>query len=175
MNRVVNMALGVVALAAAAGPAFSQTSASVTTTGTITVVSPLALTKATDLAFGSIVRPSAGSNTILINAASGTRSIQGGGNGALTSSASTRAAYSVQGEGGQSFSITIPSSLSMTRAGGGETLPVTLTASSASGALSGALGDAGAATFGVGGALSLDSNAVAGTYSGTFNVTIGYN
>ena len=174
MKRVLSMALSVAALAAAAGPAFSQTSASVTTTGTATVVSTLALTKTTDLAFGSIVRPSSGSNTISINSATGSRVLAGGGNAALASSTSTRAAYSVDGEGGQSFSITSPPTLSLTRAGGSETLPVTLSAST-TGSLSGATGDAGSATFGVGGSLLLDSTAVAGSYSGTFNVTVGYN
>ena len=173
MKRVLTLAFGVAALAVAAESAYAQ-SASVTTTGTATVVSPLTLTKSTDLAFGNIVRPSSGSNTITIDSASGNRTLLGGGNGALASSTSTRASYSVQGEGGQSFSITIPPSLSLTRSGGTETLPVTLSAST-SGALSGAVGDAGVASFGVGGSLQLDSTAVSGNYSGTFNVTIGYN
>ena len=63
----------------------------------------------------------------------------------------------------------------MTRSGGVETLPVVLSASALSGALSGSLGSTGAANFSIGGAFPLTSTTVPGDYTGTFNVTVGYN
>ncbi len=77
--------------------------------------------------------------------------------------------------GGVAFSVTVPAGFTMTRSGGIETLPVVLSASALSGALSGAVGSSGAANFSIGGALPLSSSTVPGDYTGTFNVTVGYN
>ena len=150
-------------------------SSTATATATASVIQPISVTKATDLSFGAFVRPATGANTIAINSATGTRSLTGGGNGALTASSTSRAAFTVGGEGAQTFSITVPPTVSITRAGGTETLPVTLSASGATGALSGTVGGDGTATFGVGGTLPLDSSVVGGSYSGAFDVTVGYN
>ena len=170
------LSLKIIAAAALglAGPAMAQSSTA-TATATASVIQPISVTKATDLSFGAFVRPATGANTIAINSATGTRSLTGGGNGALTASSTSRAAFTVGGEGAQTFSITVPPTVSITRAGGTETLPVTLSASGATGALSGTVGGDGTATFGVGGTLPLDSSVVGGSYSGAFDVTVGYN
>ncbi len=109
-----------------------------------------------------------------INETTGTRTITGG-DGVLLSGTSSRATYTVGGEGAQAFSITVPANFSMTRSGGAETIVVTLTASATSGTLSGALASSGTATFGVGGSMDLTSSTATGAYSGTFNVTVQYN
>jgi hypothetical protein len=163
------------AAGAVASQASAQSTATQSTTGTGTILQPLTLTKNTDLAFGSIVRPSAGSNTVTINQTTGARTLSGAGNAALVTSTTSRATYTVDGEGGQTFSISVPGSFNMTRVSGSETLAVTLTATAASGALSGSLGAAGTATFGVGGAFPLDNTTVAGSYTGTFNAVVAYN
>ena len=163
------------AFAGLAGEAWAQASATQSTTGTGTILQPLTLTKNTDLAFGTIVRASSGSNTVVVNETTGARTLTGGGNSALVTSTTSRATYTVNGEGAQTFSITVPASFNMTRSGGSETLAVTLVSTAASGTLSGSLGSAGSATFGVGGSFPLDNTAVAGSYSGTFNVTVAYN
>jgi hypothetical protein len=99
---------------------------------------------------------------------------------ALTSGshlAPTRAAFTVAGEGGQAYSITIPSTFNMTRSGGSETLTITLTSTATSGTLTGALGDSssGSSSFGVGGVMPVSSTTASGAYSGSFVTTVAYN
>lgn len=175
MTRLMKIAAAVVALSAFAAPAFAQNSATASTTGSVKIIQPLSLAKDTDLAFGSVVKPTTGSNTVAISASNGDRALSGGGDAALAPSTSGRATYTVTGEGGQTFSISAPSSFDMTRQGGSETLTVTLTKSAATGTLSGSLGSSGTATFGVGGSFAVASTTATGSYSGTFDVTVAYN
>lgn len=175
MSRLLKTALATVALAAIAAPAVAQSSATQSTSATVKIVQPITLTKDSDLAFGTVVRPTTGSNTVTISNASDTPALTGAGDAALATSTTSRAAFTVGGEGGQTFSITVPASVTMTRSGGAETLSVTLTKSASSGSLSGAIGSAGSATFNVGGALTVSSSTVSGNYSGSFNTTVAYN
>jgi hypothetical protein len=173
-----SLQLASIAVLSLASPALAQTPGSTATASanaTATVLQPISVAKSTDLAFGSFVRPATGANTIVIDPTSGARTLSGGGNASLATSTTSRAAFTVGGEGAQTFSITVPASVSMTRSGGTETLPVTLSASGPTGALSGAAGSSGTATFGVGGSLPLDNTVVGGSYSGAFDVTVGYN
>ena len=161
---------------AQAAQAQSPTTASTSATGSAAVVQPITLVKNTDLAFGSLVRPSLGANTVIVDPASGARTLTGTGDASLAGNQiASRATYSVAGEGGATFSVTIPSSFVMARVGGNETLPVSLTASALTGALSGSIGAGGSANFSIGGSLPLSSTTVSGDYTGTFNVTVGYN
>ena len=73
MNRLLKIILGAALTAALATPALAQSSATQSTTGTTRIIQPITLTKDTDLAFGSVVKPTAGSNTVLINATTGAR------------------------------------------------------------------------------------------------------
>lgn len=175
MSRLFKTALAAAAVSAVAAPALAQTSATQSTTATAKIVQPITLTKNSDLAFGTVVKPTSGTNTITINETSGTRTSGGGGDAALATSTTSRAAFSVGGEGGQAFSITVPSTATMTRSGGSETLTVNLTPTGTSGSLSGSLGSAGTATFGVGGNFDVGATTVSGSYSGSFNTTVAYN
>ena len=163
------------AVFAVAGEAAAQSSATQSTSGTGTIVQPLTLTKNNDLAFGSIVRPSSGTNTVVINETTGARALSGGGNAAAITSTTSRATYTVDGEGGQAYSVTVPANFTMTRGGGVETLLVTLVSTASSGTLSGSAGSAGSAAFGVGGSFPLTSTTATGAYAGSFNVTVAYN
>jgi hypothetical protein len=176
MNRTVTRALIGAAAASAAGvsatSAFAQASASQTTTGSATIFQPIALSKNTDLAFGIVVRPSSGAGTVTVSTA-GARSLSG--NGALLNDVSPSAAtFTVNGEGGQAFSINVPASFTMTGPSS-STLTVGLNASGATGTLSGALGGNGSATFSVGGSITVASTTTNGAYTGTFTTTVSYN
>ena len=173
MKKAVLAIVAIVSVTGAA-PAFAQATASQSTTGSATIIRPITLSKTSDIAFGKVVRPSTGTSTVAIDAASGTRSISGG-DGVLLSSTATRAAYSVGGEGGQSFSISVPSSFSMAHGGGGSAISVALTGTATSGTLSGSLGADGSSSFGVGGSFDVSSTTATGSYSGTFTVTVQYN
>ena len=176
MKHALKIALAAAALTAIAAPAMAQSSATQSTNATVKIVQPITLTKNSDLAFGTVVKPSSGTNTVTISNASDTPALTGAGDAALASGSTTsRAAFTVGGEGGQTFSITVPASVNMTRSGGSETLAVTLTASGATGTLSGSMGSAGSTTFTVGGAFTVASTTLSGNYSGAFNTTVAYN
>lgn len=176
MTRLMKIALCAAGAAlAVSAPAFAQSSATQSTTGTTKIIQPITLTKDTDLAFGSVVKPTTSSNIVAISASDGSRGLTGGGDAALAPSTSGRATYTVNGEGGQTFSISAPASFDMTRQGGSETITVTLTPSAASGTISGSLGSAGSSTFGVGGSFSVSSTTASGSYSGAFDATVAYN
>ena len=183
MIQARNILIGVAAAASlmgASSSAHAQASASQSTTSTVTIFRPITLTKNTDLSFGTVVRPIAGSGTVTISETDGARSLSGSGallnTGAPNTQASAgRATYTVNGEGGQSFSITVPPSFNMTRTGGSETITVVLTPTSTTGLLSNALGQAGTASFGVGGQIPIDSSTAGGAYSGAFTTTVAYN
>lgn len=168
-------ALGVLALTAIAAPALAQ-SASTTGQGSITVIRPLTITKNADLAFGTVVRPSTGAGTAVVSAA-GVRSVTGGVVGLSSGDTPQAAQFTVDGEGGQSVSVTIPATFSI--ANGSDTLTVTtsnnLTGSAAAQTLSNALGSAGSLVFKVGGSVPVASTAPTGLYSGTFTVSAAYN
>lgn len=163
------------AVSAFAGQALAQNSATQSTTGSSTILQPITISKTTDLAFGKVVRPASGSNSVVINETTGARTLSGGGNAQGVTSTTSRAEYSVAGEGGQTFSITVPGSFDMTRSGGSETLTVTLVSTATSGTLSGSLGGSGTAGFGVGGSFPVATTTTPGAYSGTFDVTVAYN
>lgn len=159
---------------AAAPAARAQGSAGEVAGATGTIFRPIVLNKDSDLAFGVIVKPHAGSGTVVIDAVTGARSVVGQG-GVISASSYGRASFTVEGEGGQAFAITVPDDMTMTRSGGSETITVDLTPSAVSGTLSSSLGDSGSATFGVGGEIPVSTATVAGDYAGSFLVTVAYN
>ncbi len=161
------------ALVAIGAPAFAQASASQSTSGTTKVLQAISIAKNSDLAFGTVVRPTTSSNTITINNTTGARTLTGAGDAVLVTSTSGRATYTVTGEGAQTFSISVPASFNMTS--GANTITVTPSASAATGTLSGTIGSSGTATFGVGGSFTIANTQATGSYTGTFSATVAYN
>jgi hypothetical protein len=177
LNTIRALLLGALASAAMGGQALAQASATQSTNATGTIFQPILLAKNSDLSFGTVVRPASGTGTVTIAAADGTRGITGAGALLNTgpNAAAGRAAYTVTGEGGQSFSITVPASFGMTRTGGAETILVTLTPTATTGLLSGVLGATGTMAFGVGGSIPISNTTASGAYTGSFNVVVAYN
>lgn len=149
-----------------------------TATGSFTaeVRRPISMARVTHLAFGSIFRPTAGSHTITIDALNGSRSISGDGNGALRSSSTSRAEFTVTGESGQTFSISsVPTTLTMNGPNGSiqanlvrsHTNPVSISG--------GGTSTPGTTTIGVGGNFTITSSTPLGAYTATFPITVTYN
>lgn len=176
-NVLIGALAGVASAISLGGIAHAQASASQATQSTVTVFRPITLTKNTDLSFGTVVRPATGSGTITISQTDGSRSLSG--SGALLSTGPNaspgRATYTVNGEGGQTFSISVPANFNMTRSGGSETITVVLTPTATTGTLSNALGQAGSSTFGVGGQIPINDTTASGAYTGSFTTTVAYN
>lgn len=148
-------------------------SGSASGTATASVFRAIAISRTTNLQFGTIVRPRSGSGTVTISAA-GIRSVTGTGTVALSAPAPTAATFSVTGEGGQAVTVAVPATITMTS--GANSLTVT-TLSTGSGvqALSSTLGNAGSLAVAVGGSFPITASTPTGAYSGTFSVTVQYN
>jgi len=172
----VSTALLALLAAAIAAPAFAQSSASTTGSGSVTVLRPVTITKNADLRFGTVVRPAAGSGTAVVSTAN-VRTVAGGVVGLSSGDTPQAAQFTVDGEGGQSLSVTIPATFNI--ANGGDTLVVTtsndLSGSAGAQTLSNTLGSAGSLVFRVGGSIPVASTTVTGLYTGTFSVTAAYN
>ena len=167
-------ALAVLALAlSVTGSAIAANNTTASATGT--VVTPLNITKASDLAFGSFAVSAAGSVTVTPG---GVRSV-GGGVTAIASTTSTAAKFDVVGTADMNYTLTLdaPTSLS---AGGGNTMPfaaVSDTSASAitSGTVAGGTLAGGGQSIYVGGVLTVAANQAPGAYTGTLTATVAYN
>jgi hypothetical protein len=128
------------------------------------------------MAFGTIVRPTSGAGTVVVTAEASTTRSTTGGAVALASTTATSAKFTLDGEGGQLVSVTIPADFDMTS--GANTLKVTTShdlTDAASVLLSGSLGSAGTKVFYVGGSIPIANNTATGAYTGSFTVSASYN
>ena len=156
-----------------AGVATSSQAASATATASGTVVTPITIAAAGNLAFGSFARGAGGSVTV---STSGVRATTGPIlMGTATSSA---ARFNITGTAAATYSITHSGStvLTNTTGTGGETMALAkfsdLTAGNAT---SGTLDAAGAQSLYVGGALTVAATQASGLYVGTVIATVEYN
>jgi spore coat protein U-like protein len=153
-------------LALCSGTVFGQTSASATASAEI--ITALKIEKDQDLDLGTIAPLSNGTSTFILKS-------DGAIDGASTAtdidiSDHTAASFTISGEGGEYFSLTIPTSVEL--AGTGNDMTLTLLHNLD--ATDNSLDSSGSATLTVGGSLALASNQAAGNYSGTINVSVAY-
>jgi hypothetical protein len=145
--------------------------ASSTSNATANVITAISINKTIDLDFGALA-PSTTGGSVLINATSGVRTSSGG----VTLSsidAGNRASFNVAGDSSATYAITLPATnVTLTRSGGTETMSVTNFASNPSG--TGQL-TAGQQVLYVGATLNVGANQAAGSYIGTFDVSVDYN
>ncbi|MHB1047194.1 MAG: DUF4402 domain-containing protein [Thermoanaerobaculia bacterium] len=161
-------ALAAIAMLVPAGSAMAQSSASASATATATIITPITLTNTTALQFGNVVA-STTAGTIVVSAA-GARSWTGGATGisGLTVSA---AAFTVGGGADRTFTISLPASTTITSGTNNMTVDTFTSSLGASSTLDGT----GAAALAVGGTLNVGASQAAGSYTGTFSVTVAYN
>ena len=180
MSKVYASAASIALVLCAPLGALAGTSDSTTGDLTGTIIRPILVTANQDMRFGTIVRPSSGSGSATLSNA-GALTVTGTGAIALPSSVTQAAMFTVSGEGGQAFTLTIDSSVTLTNAAAsGGTLTVSTTndaGCTASCTLSGVLGATASGTllFHVGGSLAILSTTNSGAYSGTINVLVTYN
>ncbi len=127
-----------------------------------------------DLAFGSVV-PNATGGTVVINPlANETRTASGV---QVISSTYGPAAFTLSGESNTTYAVTLPSTATITKSGGTETMRVDTFTSTLSGTglgVTGTLVETGG-SFKVGGKLHVPADQTPGFYTGTFMVTAAYN
>jgi hypothetical protein len=149
--------------------AFAQASATANTT--VTIVTPIGITKAVDMVFGNIATNTTSGTVVL--GTDGTRTPNGGV--ILPSSAGTvtAASFNVTGSGSYTYTISLPGSpIALNGATEGVTVGAFVSNPAPTGMLS-----AGAQTVHVGATLMIPASAAADTYKNTsgLRVTVNYN
>jgi hypothetical protein len=175
MKNLVLSALAVISFIGFTGNLFAQ-GASKTQAATAQITTALTFASGSDLKFGSIA-VGASTGTVTLTPASSTTRTKVGSTTQLVSQGTSpaAAAYTVNGEPGYTFTVTLPSSpvtITNTTGSGGETMTVTdftTDLTSDDGTLTG-----GTATFYVGGTLNVGAAQVSGAYTGNFDVTVAY-
>ena len=146
-------------------------------TATSTVITPITISKAADLAFGTFAPGAGGTITIADN---GART----GSGVILSATAVggAAVFNVGGEASTGYAITHSGTGVLTGTSGAAlTLPSTMALAKTSdhaittNAASGTLSGLGADVINVGGTLTVAADQPAGNYSGTVIVTVEYN
>ena len=143
---------------------------SISGSGQATIVTPLSLVNTDTLRFGAVI-PSASAGTVTVNPFTEARTTTGG----VTAYGGTVTAGKFSGlsDGTTHLKIDVPNgSITLTRVGGGATMTVD------NFALNGNKNDwvvgSTVFSFNVGGRLNVAANQMAGTYTGTYNVTVNY-
>jgi hypothetical protein len=130
------------------------------------VVAPIAVSQATGMQFGAL-SPTATAGTVVL----GTNGSRTPTNVDLLPGTGTAAAFNVTGDGTSTYSISLPGA-PITLNDGGNSMTVDAFGHDAGGspALS-----SGTATFNVGATLNIGASQPAGTYSGSYTVSVNYN
>ena len=162
------------ALVLSAG-SFSKASAqaSATATASATIVTPISITKNTDMNFGNVAVNATTPGTVLMTPA-GARTPGGGVTLPATAGPVAAASFTVDGQAGYTYAITLPT-LPLAITSGSNSMDVHSFTSSPSS--TGTLDVNGTETLTVGATLDVDAAQAAGTYvSATpFEVTVNYN
>ena len=147
----------------------AQNSAQASANAAVTLITPIAITKATDLEFGTFVASATPGTITMTPAGSVTTS---GGVTEISGGSKSAATFTVSGEAGQSYVITLPTTdVVLSSLVEGESL--TLNAFTSNPTDNGVIGTDG--TISVGGTLAVPANSKADTYTGSFDVTVNYN
>ena len=159
------------AIASASIYSFSGLAVAATDTATVRVVQAISIADAsTQLNFGDIVS-TAGAETVIVTPGN----VFNGGSLTPTGSPS-RAVFSVDGEDGKSYAVTVPASVTLTETLVG-TATMTANAFTYDGGngvgVSGTVTNGGAPLY-IGATLNVGINQASGTYNGVYNVTVAY-
>ena len=172
MKKVILTAVTIAAFVFTSFAADNVANKTLTVQSKARIITPITLanTGSQALDFGVIARGTTGSSTILVGSVASPSITVTGDAIVLTSAPQTAAKFTVTGESAKTYAITIPST-TQTITDGTNILNITAFTCS-----NGAIGTIGTGdVFYVGGTLTTTSTTVAGTYAGTFNVTVAYN
>ena len=162
--------VSILAFTGISSASFGQATA--TATASATIITPISITKNADMSFGNISVQSGTGGTVVL-ATAGTRTSTSGVTLPATAGSVSAASFTVNGSGSSTYTITLPSTVTLTRASGSETMTAGSFTSNPSG--TGAL-SSGTQDIAVGATLTVAAGQVPGVYtSGNFNVTVNYN
>jgi len=149
--------------------AFAQTTAAASTT--VTIVTPIGITKSVDMVFGNIAITTASGTVVL--GTDGTRTPNGSVTLPSAAGTVTPASFSVTGSGSYTYTISLPSSpIVLSGTTGGVTVSAFVSNPASTGALT-----AGTQTVHVGATLNIPASTAADTYKNIsgLHVTVNYN
>jgi hypothetical protein len=159
-----------VALAALSGGALAD-SVTADVSASATLVRTLAVTSTSGLSFGTLA-PSGTAGTVIV-APDGARSATGGV-ALLTANVGSAGAVNLVGSAALAYSVTMPTSVTLAAAGGGQTMKLSSLTTNLTGS-AGALNGTGNGSFNIGGTLAVGANQAVASYSGIVPVTISWN
>jgi hypothetical protein len=148
----------------------AQVSATASSPATARIVTPIAITNDVPLHFGN-VEASANIGTVVMSPSeSNARTRTGGATLPAIAGSPTAAKFTVTGEDALTYAITLPASTTLSSGGNNMTVNTFTSTPSATGLLT-----EGTQVVYVGATLNVGASQAAGSYSGTFNVTVAYN
>lgn len=160
----------VIAFVSFSATVYSQSTA--TATASATVITPISISKNTDMSFGNLAVQTATGGTVVL-APAGTRTSTSGVTLPAANGSVSAATFTVTGSGSSTYIITLPSTVTLTHSGGVEIMSAGSFTSNPSG--TGTL-SSGTQNIAVGATLTIAAGQLAGVYtSGNFNVTVNYN
>ncbi|MEO8023128.1 DUF4402 domain-containing protein [Polaromonas sp.] len=165
MKNFTRFSLLAAVIATASTLSVSALAATATGTASATVLAPIAIAAGTALNFGTLAGNASG-GTVVVTAA-GARSTTG--TVVVTGAAFSAGAFTVTGTGASTFAVTYPGSFNVSANAGANTMAVVVNGA-ATGTLVG-----GTVSLPVGGTLTVGANQVAGSYTGTYTMTVEYN
>ena len=115
------------------GTTNASAQASATATATATIITPITITKTTDMNFGNVAVQSTTGGTVVMTPA-GVRSATAGVTLPATSGTVSAASFTVNGQSGYTYAITLPTSVTLTSASNTMTVPNCVTGKKPQGA-----------------------------------------
>ena len=152
-------------------PAIAYTQSTATANTSVTIVTPIGITKSVDMVFGNIATTTASGTVVL--GTDGTRTPNGGVTLPNAAGTVTPASFSVTGSGSYTYTISLPSSpIVLSGTTGGVTVSAFVSNPASTGALT-----AGTQTVHVGATLNIPASTAADTYKNIsgLHVTVNYN
>lgn len=170
MKKISTVAIAIVGLTLGSYAFAAQNSATGSGTANARIITAISIVPGTALNFGDIVASGA-VGTVSVDAA-GVRTSAGGATlGNPTGVAA--GAFTVNGQANATYAITLPANGVVTVVSGANSMAVNTFVSNPSG--TGTLSAGGSQALAVGATLSVGINQAAGSYTGTYNVTVAYN
>jgi hypothetical protein len=146
--------------------------ASASATATATIITPITITKTTDMNFGNVAVSATAAGTVVMTPA-GARTAAAGVTLPATAGTVSAASFTVNGQSGYTYAITLPSAVTLTDAASNQMTVNGFTSTpTATGTLAG-----GTQTLNVGATLNVTAGQTPGVYTSAtpFTVTVNYN
>lgn len=158
-----------IALSALASSASASGIVSANAVASVTVVAPTTLTKTQDMAFGTVVKPSTGTNTIILDTLNGVTKT-GAGDGSIVASTTTSAKFNITVVAATNY--TTSQTLTFVQPG---LLNILASAPVATTGTLGTIPAGGTQEIRFGGQFDMNASTPAQAYTGTLAVTVTYN